>query len=129
MALVAHREHRFKDGAFAILNPLAHRVKVGGKVDRRRENTQVVFALAFAIELFPPFCKVVQTRAEVHQNFNLLAALIERIASLSVGEHIFVIIVFNFHSASHQSLDIETRHCNPTGVSTEKRPPTLSGIT
>ena len=72
----------------------------------------MVLAFAFAVELFPPFSEIVEAWAEIHQNFNLLASLIERVAGLSVGEYVFVVAILNFHSTSHESLHIEASHCD-----------------
>ena len=110
VAHIAYRKHGFEDGAFAILNPLTHRVEVGGEVNRCWENAQMVLTFAFTVELFPPFSEIVEAWAEIHQNFNLLASLIECVAGLSVGEHVFVVAILNFHSTSHESLHIVASH-------------------
>ena len=69
---VGYGYYGFKDGAFAVLNPLAHRVEVGCVVDSSRENTLSVLAFAFAVELFPPFSHEVEFGIEVDEDFSFL---------------------------------------------------------
>ncbi len=78
---ILHADDSLEDGALALLNPLAHRVEVGGEVNAGGIDTQVVLALALAIELLPPLCHEVQFGLVVGQNLYLLASLVERIAS------------------------------------------------
>ena len=73
-----------EDGAFAFLDPLAHRVQVGGEVDRSREDALVVLALRLAVELLPPFGHVMELGLIVDQNLGLLAKLIERVTNSSI---------------------------------------------
>ncbi len=70
----------FKDCALAVLNPLSHGVKVGRVVDSRRENAFVILALAFAVELLPPFAEEMELGVVVHQNFDFLAVAVEGVA-------------------------------------------------
>ena len=60
-----YADNGFKDGALAVLDPLTHRVQVGGEVNACGEDTLAVLALALAIELLPPFAQVVQLRLVV----------------------------------------------------------------
>ena len=64
-----YRNHGFEDYAFAFLYPLTHGMEVGGIVDGSGENTLMVFAFAFAVELFPPFAEEVEFGAVVDENF------------------------------------------------------------
>ena len=77
-------DNRLEDGAFAVLNPLAHRVQVGREIDGSGEDSLVVFTLALAVELFPPLGDVVQLRVEVAENLDLLARLVKFVARGSV---------------------------------------------
>ena len=62
-----------EDGTFAVLNPLSHGMKVGGKIYGSRENTFLILSFRFSVQLFPPFVQVVQLRLVVYQNFYFLA--------------------------------------------------------
>ena len=46
----------------------------------------MVFAFAFAVELFPPFAEEVEFGAVVDENFDFLACAVERVASGCIGE-------------------------------------------
>ena len=48
-----------EDGTLTLLDPLAHGVKVGGEIDRGREDSLVVLAFRFAEELLPPLGHIV----------------------------------------------------------------------
>ena len=74
----------FEDGTLAFLDPLAHGVKVGGEIDRSREDALVVLTLGFTEELLPPLGHIVELGLIVHQNLCLLAELIEGIANCSI---------------------------------------------
>ena len=84
VVLRSNGNNRLKDRALAFLNPLTHRVKVGRVVDSCRENALVVLTFALAVELFPPFAEVVKFRVIVHEDFNLLACVVERVTRLGV---------------------------------------------
>ena len=79
-----HRKNCLEDGALAILDPLAHRVKVGGEIHRCRENALAILTLALAVKLFPPLREIVELGIEVYENLDLLAALIESVAETSI---------------------------------------------
>ena len=123
--------HRLKDGALAVLNHLAHAVQVGREIDAGGEDALVAFALALAVKLLPPLGQEVQARGEIGENLDFLAILVQDVAGDGIVEHLLVAVLLYFDSASHQCTDIKSGHGDnrPTGVSTEKRPPTLSGMT
>ena len=79
------RNDRLEDRPLALLDPLAHRVEVGGKVDSGGEDAFVVLTLALAVELLPPLANVVQLGVEIGQDLDLLAAAIERLAGGGVA--------------------------------------------
>ena len=71
------RNHGFKDGAFALLNPLSHGVEVGGEVHGSGEDSLSVLSFALAVELFPPFVHEVEFGLIVGEDFDFLSSLIE----------------------------------------------------
>ncbi len=105
-----HRDNRFEDGTLTVLNPLTHGMEVGGEIHCCWEDALLVLTFGLAIELLPPFVHVVELRLEVHEDFNLLAFCIESVAD---GCVLSTWVLLEWH----------------VGVSTEKRPPTLSGMT
>ena len=104
--LSAHTDHRLKYGALTVLNPLAHRVEVGGVVDSGWKQCLVALALALAIQLLPPLGQVMQTGAEIHQYLNLLASAIQRVARLRIQSCSIIRSLLHLNSASHQCLDV-----------------------
>ncbi len=70
-----YRQHGLEDGALALLNPLTHRVQVGGEVAGSGEDTLAILAFALSVELLPPLGDEVQLRLEVGDDLNLLAKL------------------------------------------------------
>ena len=74
-----------EDSALAFLNPLTHRVEVGSKVARCREDALAVLTLRLAVELLPPLAHEVELRLIVYKDLDLLASLcIESVANGSV---------------------------------------------
>ena len=71
----------------------------------------MVFALAFAVELLPPFAEEVELGIVVDQNLNFLAGLVECVAGLRLCERC---VVFAFESgtlhagcACNEGFDVE----------------------
>ena len=79
-----HGDDRLEDGAFALLNPLAHAVEVGAEIDAGREDALALLTLALAVELFPPLADVVELRLEVDENLNLLASGVKGVTGGSI---------------------------------------------
>ena len=50
MVNLFNAQHGFENRTLALLNPLSHGMKVGGKVNRCRENALVVLAFALTIK-------------------------------------------------------------------------------
>ena len=73
---VLHRDTGLEDSTFAFLNPLTHRVKVGGEVARCWVDTLTILTLRLTEQLLPPLHVVVQLWLIVHENLNLLAVSI-----------------------------------------------------
>ncbi len=73
-----------EDDALSLLNPLTHRVEVGGEVGASGEDALAVFAFRLAIELFPPLGEIVELRLEVDEDLGALAVAVEYVACGSV---------------------------------------------
>ena len=56
-----------------VLDELTHGVKVGGEIDGRREYSLEILAFGLAVELLPPFSKVLELRIVGHQNLDFLS--------------------------------------------------------
>ena len=112
------------DGAFTLLNPLSHRVQVGGEIARSGEYTLVVLAFALAEELFPPFADEMELGLVVHHDFNLLASLrVETVAHGSIDgcgvllvRSVLATHLFHFCCTCHQLADVES--CTSDGQQT-----------
>ncbi len=113
---LGYRKNCLEDCALAVLNPLAHRVKVGSEVYRSGENAFVVLAFAFAVELFPPFCEEVKFGIEVYKDFDFLACTVEGVAGHGICKsHVAVAVEGSFcHSGStfYESVDVVSCNCN-----------------
>ena len=111
-----YADNSLEDRALALLNPLAHRVKVGSEVASCREDTLLVFTLALTIELLPPLSEVVKFRLEVANDLNLLASLcIERLTSSSIDSsrvliesNVLTTSLFHVSSTSNELFYVET---------------------
>ena len=111
-----YRDDCLVDRALAILNPLAHRVQVGGEVARCGEDTLAILAFALTVELLPPFGDKVELGLIVDHNLNLLATfIVESVAHGSIlcsdilaERHIHAGSLLHISSTSHESLDVET---------------------
>ena len=55
-----------ENDALSLLNPLTHRVQVGGEVHGCRIDALPFFSFTLTIELLPPFCKVMEFWMEVN---------------------------------------------------------------
>ena len=112
-----HRDDCLEDGAFTILNPLTHRVEVGGKVNRSREDTLFVLTLTLSIELLPPFTEVVKLRLIVRHNLYLLTTLVNSVTSGSIDSsrivltrHIETTLLLHILSSLHKGSNIKSSH-------------------
>ena len=111
VAGLLHGDDGFEDAAFALLDPLSHRVEVGGKVHSGREDAHTVLALTLAVELLPPFVHEVEFRLEVHEDFNLLSGTIEGVAHGGIlrGHIVFVgALCFHVGCTLDEGVDVET---------------------
>ena len=59
----------------AVLNELTERVEICRKNYRCRENTLAVLAFGFAVQLLPPFNKVLKLRFIIHKHLELMIKL------------------------------------------------------
>ncbi|EJX06228.1 hypothetical protein EVA_05664 [gut metagenome] len=108
--------HCFEDGAFAVLDPLTHRVEVGSQVNRCREDTLAVLTFALAVKLLPPFVHHVKLRLVVGEDFDLLAFAIECVAHSSIvgrriffHRHISTSSLFHIGSTGNKLFDVIAR--------------------
>ena len=111
VAGLLHGDDGFEDAAFALLDPLSHRVEVGGKVHSGGEDAHTVLALTLAVELLPPFVHEVEFRLEVHEDFNLLSGTIEGVAHGGIlrGHIVFVgALCFHVGCPLDEGVDVET---------------------
>ena len=83
-------------------------MQVGRQVDRSRENSVEVLALALAEKLFPPFVKIKQTRLKASKNFDvaiffivelifalvsLILSFLVRVTKLSIMDHVMGLVI------------------------------------
>ena len=111
------RNDRLEDRPLALLDPLAHRVEVGGEVDSGGEEAAVVLALALAVELLPPLANVVQLGVEIGQDLDLLALAIERLAGGGVAQggvtvegHVGADGALHLDGATDEGADVDAGH-------------------
>ena len=108
------RDDGFENGAFAVLNPLSHRVQIGCEIDRCGENAFVFLAFALAVQLFPPLRYIVQFRVEIDQNFDFFARFVQFVTHGGIlCSRIFVEILRSAHllhaqRAGHQLANVES---------------------
>ena len=109
-----NRKHGLEDGAFAVLNPLAHGVEVCREVDRGREDALAVFAFALTVELLPPFAHEMELRLEVGQDFDFLSGAVDGVANGGIlGGDVFLegnigaSGFFHVGSTLHELVDVE----------------------
>ena len=115
-----YADNSLEDRALALLNPLAHRVKVGSEVASSWEDTLLVLTLALTIELLPPLSKVVKLWLEVAYNLNLLACLsIESLTCSCIDScrillesYVLAASLLHVSRTSYELLYIETCYCD-----------------
>ena len=107
-------DYGLEDGALAFLNPLTHRVQVGGEVARSREDALSVLALALAVELLPPLAHEMELWLIVDHDLNLLSSLIETVAygcilgcRILCVRNVLAASLLHVLCASHELLDVE----------------------
>jgi len=93
-------------------------MKVCREIYRCREDTLIVFSFRFSVKLFPPFAYIVQFRAEVNEDFDLLAISVQLIAGSSINSRVFskcnVRSAYFFHigSTGNQFVNIKSGYCD-----------------
>ena len=109
------RDDRLEDGALAFLDPLTHRVQVGGEVNAGREDALVVLTLRLAVELFPPLREEVELGLVVHHDLYLLAVLVKTVTNGSIlgcgvlGErHILTASLLHILGTGYEFADVKT---------------------
>ena len=106
VALLPYGDDGLEDGALAFLNPLAHRVEVGGIIDGSGEDAFMLLAFALAVELFPPLCQIVELGVEVDENLNFLTGLIEGVSGDGVGGHWRGAVLLHLGCAFEERADV-----------------------
>ena len=120
-----HRDHRFKDCALTLLQPLTHRVQVRRKIYGSREDTFQFLTLTLPVELLPPLIHEVQFRLEIGQHLNLFPAGVEQIAHGSIllrdvlGIRRFGRMFFHIGRTFHEQIYVKARTSN--GQETHRR--------
>ena len=106
------QNNRFKQGTAALLDVLAHGVKIRGEDNGSREQALVVFALALTEELLPPLVHHGEGRLIADKNFNLLALAVKDIADRSIAIAVILLqirvgkILLCLTRTGHESRDI-----------------------
>ena len=113
-----HIDHRLKHNSGAVLNELAHGVKIGGEIYTCREQTLLVLSFTLAEELLPPLRYVVYCGLIVCKNLNALALAEQNITKCCVLQCVIllkIILQSTFSSAcstGHQLIDVRTADCD-----------------
>ena len=105
---------RFDQRALALLDVLAHGVKVCGEVDARGEEALFLLALALAVELLPPLGHEAERGLEAREQLDLLALTVELVAHGGVLPRGIAVIVFRAERhhllrTAHEFIQINAR--------------------